>query len=350
MKQTTVHTISDLSLSGGKRSRLELLSNATGVIAALAMDQRKSLRRMIGRAAGCEPERISDERLAEFKSAVTQTLTRETSAVLLDPEYGLQAARQRAKNCGLMLAYEMDGYDNPRPHRMLALMPHFSVRRLAAMGAQGIKILLHYAPEDDAPANEEKRALIERIGAECSDVEVPFFLEPVVYDAAGLDPRSLEFARKKPRWVIETIAEFSKPVYKVDVLKVEFPVIATYVEGSAVYIGQRAYGMQEALEHFQAADAAAGLPYIYLSAGVSSPEFLESLRLALRAGARFSGVLCGRANWQGGVPVYARSATEFDAPALHAWLENAGLANIRAINELLRSATPWHSWFRIPQA
>jgi tagatose 1,6-diphosphate aldolase len=174
---------------------------------------------------------------------------------------------------------------------------------------------------------------------------VPFFLEPVVYDANGLDPRSLEFARRKPRWVIDTIAEFSKSAYRVDVLKVEFPVITAYVEGSAVYGGERAYGMDEALEHFQAADAAARLPYIYLSAGVNSAEFLESLRLAQRAGASFSGVLCGRANWQGGVPAYAKSAAELDVGALTEWLETSGLANVRAINELLRSAAPWHSWF-----
>jgi tagatose 1,6-diphosphate aldolase len=321
------------------------MSTENGVIAALAIDQRKSLRRLIAQAAGCEPERITDERLVEFKAAVTEVLTHETSAVLLDPEYGAAAAEQRAKGCGLLLAYEMDGYENPRPHRMLALLPQLSVRRLCALGAQGIKILLHYAPDEHGAANDEKRALIERIGSECSDLDVPFFLEPVVYDASGRDPRSLEFARQKPRWVIETVAEFSKPAYQVDVLKVEFPVIAAYVEGSAVYSGERAYGMEEALEHFRAADAAAQLPYIYLSAGVNSAEFLESLHLALRAGARFSGVLCGRANWQDGVPVYAKSASELDLGALTGWLKTSGLANIRAINDLLRSATPWHSWF-----
>jgi tagatose 1,6-diphosphate aldolase len=322
------------------------MSTENGVIAALAIDQRKSLRRLIAQAAGCEPERITDERLVEFKAAVTEVLTHETSAVLLDPEYGAAAAEQRAKGCGLLLAYEMDGYENPRPHRMLALLPQLSVRRLCALGAQGIKILLHYAPDEHGAANDEKRALIERIGSECSDLDVPFFLEPVVYDASGRDPRSLEFARQKPRWVIETVAEFSKPAYQVDVLKVEFPVIAAYVEGSAVYSGERAYGMEEALEHFRAADAAAQLPYIYLSAGVNSAEFLESLHLALRAGARFSGVLCGRANWQDGVPVYAKSASELDLGALTGWLETSGLTNIRAINDLLRSATPWHSWFK----
>jgi tagatose 1,6-diphosphate aldolase len=337
--------MSSYFLSPGKRRLLQSLSTANGMIAALAIDQRKSLRRLIAQAAGCEPGGITDERLVQFKAAVTKVLTRETSAVLLDPEYGGVASEQRAKGCGLLLAYEMDGYENPRPHRMLALLPGLSVRRLCTSGAQGIKILLHYAPEEKGAVNDEKRALIERIGSECSDLDVPFFLEPVVYDANGLNPRSPEFARKKPRWVTDTIAEFSKSVYRVDVLKVEFPVITAYVEGSAVYNGQRVYTIEEALEYFRAADAAAQLPYIYLSAGVDSAEFLESLRLALLAKARFSGVLCGRANWQEGVPKYAQSGSRFDEGALKEWLEIAGLANIRAINELLRSATPWHSWF-----
>ena len=339
-----------LPLSRSKRKRLQALSTPSGVISALAMDQRKSLRRMIAHAAGTDLSQITDERLIEFKAAVTGVLSTETSAILLDPEYGIPAANERDKNCGLLLAYEMDGYENPRPHRMLALLPHQSVRRLRDLGAQGIKILLHYAPHDLPSANDEKCALIERIGNECDALDLPFFLEPVVYDPNGLDQRSLEFAKRKPQWVVDTVAEFSKDIYKVDILKVEFPVIAAYVEGCSVYMGERAYGLDEALDWFRAADAAARLPYIYLSAGVSSPEFLESLQLALRAEARFSGVLCGRANWQGGVPVYARSASEFYPDALRDWLRTEGLRNVRAINEILRSATPWHSWFEDSQA
>ena len=338
-------TILSLPISSAKRKRLQALSTPQGTIAALAIDQRKSLRRMIAQAAHCDFSEITDDRLMEFKAAVTGLLSTETSAVLLDPEYGVAAAKARAGSCGLLLAYEMDGYENPRPHRMLALLPDQSVRRLRDLGAQGIKILLHYAPHDVPAANDEKCALIERIGNECEAMDLPFFLEPVAYDPNGLDPRSLEFAKQKPQWVVDMITEFSKDIYKVDILKVEFPVIAAYVEGSAVYTGQRAYGLEEALDWFRAADAAARRPYIYLSAGVSSPEFLESLRLALRAEARFSGVLCGRANWQEGVPAYAKSAAEFHPDALTDWLRASGLANVRAINELLRSATPWHSWF-----
>ena len=334
-----------MPLSEAKRERLNALSTSTGVIAALAIDQRKSLRRMIAEAAGCDLQRIEDARLAEFKSAVTKVLTPETSAVLLDPEYGIEASKLRAKNCGLLVAYEMDGYENPRPHRMLALGPELSVRRLRDLGAQGIKILLHYAPHDLPSANEQKRASIERIGNECDALDLPFFLEPVVYDPDGLDPRSLEFARRKPRWVVDTIEEFSKDVYKVDILKVEFPVIAAYVEGSSVYAGQAAYRLEEAMHWFRSADAAARRPYIYLSAGVSSSEFLESLRLAVNSGARFSGVLCGRANWQDGIPAYVKQDLRFDAAGLTEWLSHDGLENIRAINALLRSATPWQAWF-----
>ena len=342
--------MSSLVLSNPKRTRLQGLSTPNGVIAALAMDQRKSLRRMIAHAAKADLSEITDERLGEFKAAVTRVLSAETSAILLDPEYGIPAAEERAGSCGLLLAYEKDGYENPRPHRMLALMPDQSVRRLRDLGAQGIKILLHYAPHDLPAANDEKCALIERIGSECEALGLPFFLEPVVYDPNGLDPHSLEFAKQKPQWVIDTITEFSKDVYQVDILKVEFPVVTSYVEGCTVYKGQRAYTFDEALEWFRAADAAARRPYIYLSAGVSSPEFLESLRLALYVNARFSGVLCGRANWQHGVRAYARSAWEFHPDALVDWLRTSGLRNVRAINELLRSATPWQSWFQDPQA
>lgn len=335
-------------ISDNKRKRLDALSTANGVIAALAIDQRKSLRRMMAQAANVELEAIPDERLTEFKSVITEVLSMETSAVLLDPEYGLPAAKKRSERAGLLLAYEMDGYENPRPHRMLALLPNQSVRRLRDAGAEGIKILLHYAPQDAEAANDEKRALIERIGNECEALDLPFFLEPVVYDPNGLDPRSLEYAREKPKWVIETTREFSKDVYKVDILKVEFPVTTAYVKGSAVCNGQHAYSMEEALALFKAADEAAQCPYIYLSAGVTSGEFLESLRLALQAGARFSGVLCGRANWQDGVPVYAKSATDFRADALRDWLRGSGLKNVGEINKLLAGAAPWHSWFYAP--
>ncbi|MBV8817479.1 MAG: tagatose 1,6-diphosphate aldolase, partial [Acidobacteriaceae bacterium] len=180
---------------------LARLSNADGVIAALALDQRSSLRKMMG-------GNVSDRQLREFKSAVTKALSPYASAILLDPDYGLDAAANRDAACGLLLAYEVDGYENPRPHKMLAIPPRSSVQRLKDQGAQGIKILLSYTPFDDQTANDEKHALIERIGCECAGAGLPFFLEPVGYEPAGLDPRGPEFARLKPEIVIRSMREF----------------------------------------------------------------------------------------------------------------------------------------------
>lgn len=326
-----------MNITEAKRKRMRALSTQDGIIAALAMDQRKSLRRMIAGAGSVELESITDQQLSEFKTAVSSVLSTHTSAILLDPEYGLDATRAKAQSCGLIMTYEMDGYENPRPHRMLALMPHLSVRRLRDLGADGIKILLSYAPRGNEAANDEKRALVERIGSECAALDMPFFLEPVVYDPNGGDPTGIEFARKKPSLVLETMEEFSKDVYNVDVLKVEFPVNVRFVEGCSSFQGSRAHSTDEAVWFFSQADTISSRPYIYLSAGIGIHEFVDSLQLAAASGARYSGVLCGRANWQDGVPLYAKGGLS----AFQDWLASDGVRNIQAINDCLRSATSW---------
>jgi tagatose 1,6-diphosphate aldolase len=138
--------------------------------------------------------------------------------------------------------------------------------------------------------------------------------------------------------------EFSKPQYFVDVLKVEVPINAEFVEGSAVYKGQTAYTQKEALAHFRQAAEIARKPFIYLSAGVSNAQFVESLRMATEAGTDFSGVLCGRATWKEGIPVYAKSGVK----ALEEWLSKEGVKNINAVNDAIKSATPWYAKLGAP--
>ena len=55
--------------------------------------------------------------MEEFKILVTEVLTPHASAILLDPEWGLPASKRRAKNAGLLLAYEKTGYDKTGPGR-----------------------------------------------------------------------------------------------------------------------------------------------------------------------------------------------------------------------------------------
>ena len=57
---------------------------------------------------------------------------------------------------------------------------------------------------------------------------------------------------------------------------------------------------------FHAAANVATKPFIYLSAGVSNAEFSETLELAGETGVKYNGVLCGRATWKEGIPIYAK--------------------------------------------
>src|SRR6266568_320147 len=259
-----------MKLSDGKLKRMKALSNERGIIAAAAMDQRGSLQKALAGARGVDIHEITPAMMSEFKVAVTRILTPHASAILLDPEFGLEAGRARSSNAGLLLAYELSGYDNTQPGRLPDLLPHVSVKRIKNWGADAVKILIYYTPFDDPKINDIKHAFIERLGAECEYQQIPFFLEFVGYDPKGGNEKGLEFAKIKPQVVIGSMKEFTKPQYNVDVLKVEVPINAEFVEGSAVYKGEKAYTRPEALNHFREAAAVASKPFIYLSAGVSN--------------------------------------------------------------------------------
>jgi tagatose 1,6-diphosphate aldolase len=327
-------------IAPGKRQKLDAVSTSRGVIAAAAMDQRGSLHSAIAKAKGVEKSAVTPGMMAEFKQAVVGVLTPYASAILLDPEYGLEAARERAKGCGLLLAYEKSGYDNTRPGRLPDLLEHWSVRRLVEAGADCIKALLYYNPFEKAEINDEKHAWVERLGAECLAADVPFFLEFVGYDDK-LDVKGADYARRKPEVVKRSMAEFAKPQYGVDVLKVEIPVNLAFVKGAQASKGEAVYTREEAMDHFRAAAAEAKQPFIYLSAGVTNDVFIESLELAAESGVPFSGVLCGRATWQEGIPVYAKEGRK----ALEDWLKGDGVRNIERVNKALEAAKPWYGFY-----
>lgn len=327
-----------MHLSEGKLNHLKKLSTENGVIAAAAMDQRGSLQKAIASGKGIDKGSVTPKMMSEFKTAVTRILTPYASAILLDPEYGLEASKARSSNAGLLLAYEKTGYDATHPGRLPDLLDHVSVRRIKDWGADAVKILLYYTPFDDAGINGVKHAFIERVGAECLAYDIPFFLEFIGYDPKGGDEKGPGFAKVKPEIVIKSMEEFSKPQYHIDVLKVEVPVNSAYVEGSVVYKGQTVYTRQAALDFFRRAAAVATKPFIYLSAGVSNEQFVESLNMASEAGTDFSGVLCGRATWKEGIPVYAKQGLK----ALEDWLSDQGVKNITAVNNAVRSAKPWY--------
>src|SRR5271170_4276544 len=179
-----------MKLTPGKLQGMKNVSNENGVIAAAAMDQRGSLKKALG-------TRATDEGLTEFKTYVTEVLTQYASAILLDPEWGLEPSKHRAKGSGLLLAYEKTGYDAKVLGRLPDLLDLWSVRRLKEAGADCVKILLYYSPFEKTQINDLKHAWVERIGDECRAHDIPFFLETVGYDVHGEDEKSLGYAKRK---------------------------------------------------------------------------------------------------------------------------------------------------------
>jgi tagatose 1,6-diphosphate aldolase len=327
-----------MKITRGKFEGINSCANEEGVIAALAVDHRGNLLQAIAEACG-GPDRASAADMVAFKTAVTKTLTPYASAILLDPEYGLSAIASRAPQTGVMLAYEQSGYDVNVAGRLPDLLPTWSIRRLKEAGAQAIKILLYYNPFDKEEINRIKQVYIERIGAECAALDVPFFLEPLVYDDALGDEKGLEFARKKPAYITRIMEEFSQTRYGVDVLKVELPINPVFVTGTSSFKDKgTACTRQEAICYLRETAQATSKPFIYLSAGVKDEVFREALEMAAEAGTKYAGVLCGRATWQDGIAAYGQGGSS----ALERWLEDGGVQNIQAINNVLaRSAVSW---------
>jgi tagatose 1,6-diphosphate aldolase len=331
-----------MKLTPGKLAGMKAVSNERGIIAAAAMDQRGSLQKSLAKEKGSA---VSDEMMEEFKILVSEVLTPHASAILLDPEWGLPASKRRAKNSGLLLAYEKTGYDKTGPGRLGDLLDHWSAQRLKEAGADCVKILLYYSPFDPKDTNDKKHAWVERIGDECRANDIPYFLEFVGYEE-GTDENGVAYAKKKPHIVSESMREFTKPRYGVDVLKVEVPVNMKFVEGTKSFKGEKAYTKKEAIDLFHQAANVATKPFIYLSAGVSNLEFSETLELAGESGVKFNGVLCGRATWKDGIPIYAKQG----ADAFRKWLETEGVKNINNVNEKLKAATSWHSIYEVEPA
>ena len=309
-----------------KQEKLKRLCDKNGIIGALAIDQRGALRRMLG-------EDTPVEQLETFKVLVSKYLTKYASSILLDPELGWKAAEARDKNAGLLVAYEKTGYDKTVPGRYPDLVENVSVQRLKANGADAVKVLLYIDVDENRAVNDVKEAFIERIASECKAEDMPFFLELVSYDAKVTDEK--EYAKLKPRKVIEAMKLYSQERFGVDVLKVEVPVNMKYVEGFAE--NEVLYTKEEAAAFYKEQSDATSLPFIFLSAGVSAQLFQDTLHFAKKSGSTFNGVLCGRATWAGATKAYQ----EGGEAATIKWLETIGKQNIVELDAVLQeTATP----------
>lgn len=263
-------------LTPGKWRNLKQTSTREHIFTILAFDQRDSYQRML-------PEGTSYETAVQIKRDVVVALSFHTSAVLLDPVYGLPSALDMAGTSGLLMALEKSGYSGDSTYRRLEFTAGWTVDKIKRMGASAAKLMIYYHPQTGALA-EELEETVRRVAQECQRYDIALFLEPVSYSLQpGVPKESAAFAATRPDVVRETARRLS--ALGADVLKLEFPIDAAFNDDRAAW--------RAACE---AISEVCRVPWVLLSAGVDFDIFEDQVRVACEAGA--SGFLAGRAIWK----------------------------------------------------
>jgi tagatose 1,6-diphosphate aldolase len=307
------------ALSVGKIRGLQQISTRDGIFTMCAMDHRSSLKTMIEKEQGKQPDY---REMVEYKLDLCAALAPHASAVLLDPVYGAPQCITGGvlpRDTGLLVSIEATDYENTPDGRITRLLKGWSVEKIKRMGASAVKILVYYRP-DLSKAAAKQRATIKRLAKECLEYDIPFLVEPKTYALKDENPRSAEFAAKRPSLVIDTVRQLTSLPF--DVLKVEFPADFDYETNEKTL-----------LKLCHQLDEASQTPWVILSAGIDYPAFRKEVELACRAGA--SGFLGGRAIWQEIVSFRDRKArTEF--------LSTTVVDRLKELAEIAtKYGTPW---------
>ena len=287
------------TLSLGKVRGLTSTSNHEGIFTVLALDHRQSFVRMLTQLAeGRAVHRVA----AMLKTEIVRAIGHKTSAVLLDPIYGVGpaiASRALPGSSGLLVALEESGYRGSATARESSLLENWSVGKIKRLGADAVKLLVYYHPEAGSLTARQEE-LIADVVAQCAYWDIPLFLEALSYSIEpSVEKRSARFAKSRPR----LLAEIARRLGGLgpEVLKLEFPVDVAYCDDKKAWA-----------EGCGAVSEAAGCPWVLLSAGVNFEVFGEQVRIACENGA--SGYIAGRAIW--------KEATSLSNDARKEWLKD----------------------------
>jgi len=326
-------------ISSGKLRGITKLADANGRFKMMAIDQRGSMVQALADVLNTHKADVQYEDVASLKTLITRALSPNATAVLTDPIYGHPySITEIPRDVALLLAYEESGYvseGSSQSERLSNPIENWSVAKAQRAGADAIKLLAYYHPDASPATLKHQQTFVRHVGDECEKHDLPFLLELVSYALKGTT-KSVGFAKQKPDLVIRSVAEFTDPTYKVDILKLEFPADLKYTadyQESSFYAGDAAYEIAQVKEICQQLDETSTLPWVILSAGVDIEEFIENVHLATEAGA--SGFLCGRAIWKDAVQYYP------DTDAVNRFLQNEGTTNFRNANEAAENALPW---------
>lgn len=291
-------------MTPGKMRGLDTLATDEGVFTVLAIDHRDSLKAVL-------PGDPTDQEIIDFKLDLIRGVGPQASGVMLEPEFSLPHAIESgalAGSSGFMAALEAQGYMQDPWAGPTQMMPGWSALDAKRFGASAAKLLLPYAPERLAHAEQQRKVVVDT-AAICADLDLAFLVEPVAFGMNDAD---------RPAVVLDTVRQLTD--LPIDVLKVEFPGDPSNPDGWA--------------DACAAVNDACRQPWVLLSSGVTYEQYKAQLEVAFANGC--SGFTGGRAIWRP-----ASDASPVMRNDVITSLVSERFAELRAL--AVSTATPWRS-------
>ena len=321
----------------GKTRGLARLADTDGYFRMVALDQRPPMFEAIAQAKKITRDQVTYADVAAAKRLLVEALAPHCSSMLFDPNFAVPAAIDLLPaRCGLIMTLEEHRVEETADGRKSRVIDNWSVAKIRTMGGDAVKVLAWYRPDADVAINAHQQRFVREIGEECRRNDIPYVLELLVYPflgSAGHTADYVESPSKLPSLVIESVREFVKPEYGVDLLKLESPLAANSLPrpdgGAAAMAAQREFDAIGEIcnEH--------RIPWVLLSGGAAHDKFERVLEYAYAAGA--GGFLAGRTIWLDAV-----RANFPDLAAVSAALNKESVAILNSLSRLTKQLG--HSW------
>ncbi len=325
------------SLRLGKTWGLRRMATPQGHFTMVALDQRPPIANLVAAKRGIAPADVSFADMVAVKRLLVEVLGAHASAMLMDPNYAFPAALDKLPaRTGLVVTLEDHRFRETPGGRLSHHIRDWSVEKIKRAGGDGVKVLAWYRPDAAPDVIAHQKAYIRAVGDECRRWDIPYVLELLVYpfpQSAGHTTDYTEAPEKQPALVLDSVREFARPEYGVDLFKLESPLPGAGLPardgGAAQQVAQRCF------DDMGAICREAGIPWVMLSAGVTPTQFQRVMAYAYAAGA--NGFLAGRAIWW--------AALNQHFPGLEACrqaLAVDGVATLEALEALTRQSG--HAW------
>lgn len=291
--QTRVNPLTTL-----ERRALQSISTPDGNMLIVAADQRNGMKAAIKDAPNGS-EAITREELAEVKADLVRHLANHAPAILLDPEVALPAIVDDgvlSRDTALVVGLDASGFETVDGLKYTRYVDGVTPHSVRELGADVAKMLWYTRPDKqdaDSRVAQEIRDLVEACEAE----GLLLIVELLTYQLAGESDE--EYAAAFPSLVADGAALAVAAGAKI--LKLQYPGSA---EASAAVT-----------------EAAQGVPWAVLSAGVDHETFIGQVATAVANGA--AGAMAGRSLW--------KDSLSFDAGRREELLTTRALPRLREL-------------------